>query len=100
MFEGYPDYEKIKAELDPMIARLAKAEGRTTPEYQRFKKKAHEWNEKFDKAARTAGTVESIQKLQIPLLQRKSSENRRLLAVINLYRYLGLVESLGPLLWI
>lgn len=97
MFEGDPDYEIIKAELDPFITRITKTKGKATPEYLRFKENVLEWNKRFDKALRTSGTVESIQKLQIPLMRqlKTTPENRRLLAVINLFRYLGLVESMG-----
>lgn len=97
MFEGDPNYEKIKAELDPFITKITKVTGKTTPEYIRFKKNILEWNKRFGKAVETAGTVDSIQKLQIPLFQELETTpgNRRLLSVVGLYRYLGLVESLG-----
>lgn len=50
MFKGDPDYEKIKAELEPFITRIAKIKGKATPEYQKFKKNVHEWNKRFFKA--------------------------------------------------
>ena len=97
MFEGDPDYKKIKAELEPFITRITKIKGKATPEYQRFKKNVLEWNERFAKAIRLSGMVNSIQRLQIPLWQelKTSPENRTLLTVIGLFRYLGLVESVG-----
>lgn len=95
MFEGDSDYEKIKVELKPFITSITKS--KTTPEFVRFKQISHEWNKRFQKAVTTAGSVESVQKLMHPLFQELQArpENRRLLAVLNLYRYLGLVESLG-----
>jgi len=97
MFEGQPDYEKIKAELEPYITKITKVTGKATPEYRRFKENIKEWNKKFGRAAELAGTVDSIQQFQIPLYKqlKTTPEKRRLLSVIGLYRYLGLIESLG-----
>ena len=97
LLEGDPDYEEMKAELEPFITNITKIKGKYTPEYLRFKENLFEWNERFYKAARTAGTVESIQTLLIPLMNQLQSkpENRRLFAVVNLFRYLGRVESMG-----
>lgn len=97
MFEGQRDYQKIKAEPEPYITKITKVTGKATPEYRRFKENIEEWNKKFRRAVELAGTVDSIQQLQIPLYQqlKTTPEKRRLLSVIGLYRYLGLVESLG-----
>jgi hypothetical protein len=64
--------------------------------YIQFKQSLDDWNKRFVKNIRTIGTVESIQKLAIPLMKKEKAEgDRMLLAVIGLFRYLGLVESFG-----
>ena len=94
-FKKDPDFEKIKAELDPLAIgffSLAKRDRR----YIQFESSLDDWNKRFVKTLQTIGTVESIQKLMIPLIKKEITEgDRRLLAVIGLFRYLGLVESLG-----
>lgn len=97
LFGGDPDYPKIKAELKPFIVGITKGKRKATPEYVRFKAISSEWNKKMNKAVRTAATVESVQGLIAPLFHQLQAEpeKRKLLAVLNLYRYLGLVESLG-----
>lgn len=96
-FTGDRDYKNIKGELVPFVTRITKTTGKMSPEYQRFKSNVSEWKERFGKAVELSGKVESIQQLLIPLMQELETkpENRRLLAVVNLFRYLGLVESVG-----
>jgi len=95
MFKGDPDYEEIKSELDPLINgffSLAKMDRK----YIQFKHSLDDCNKRFVKTIRTIGTVESLQKLMIPLMKKEKAEgDRRLLTVIGLFRYLGLVESFG-----
>jgi len=95
MFEGRPEYEEIQKEIDPLVTGL-KTLGAENIRYKRFKVSLDNWNKRFAKTIRTVGIVESIQKLQIPLLRKKRTEDEhRLLTVIGLFRYLGLVESIG-----
>lgn len=98
MFEGEPDYEKIGSELNPLITYLYRL-GATDPRYIQFKQNLEEWNERFSKTIETIGTVESIQQFQIQIYEqlKKEPSKRRLLTVIGLFRYLGLVESIGAL---
>jgi len=95
IFKGDPDYEKIKSELDPLkivFFSLAKRDRK----YIQFKQSLDDLNKRFVKTIQTTGTVESIQKLAIPLMEKEKVEgDHRLSTVIGLFRYLGLVESLG-----
>ena len=64
MFEGKPDYENIKSELEPFITNLYTM-GKTDPRYIQFKGNLEEWYKKFSNTIETTGTVESIQQFQI-----------------------------------
>lgn len=94
MFKEDPLYEKIKSELDPLIDGFVSL-ARMDRKYIQFKTSLDNWNKRFVKTLPTIGTVESIQKLQIPLMKGESEGDCRLSTVIGLFRYLGLVESFG-----
>lgn len=95
MFEGDRDYKKIKSELDRLINGFCSL-GKNDRKYIQFKQSLDDWNKRFAKNIQTIGIVESIQKLTIPLMKKETSEgDRRLLTVIGLFRYLGLIESFG-----
>lgn len=98
MFEGDPDYEKIKSELDPLITKLYTM-GKGDPKYVQFKGNLEEWYKRFSDTIETTGTVESIQQFQIRIYKqlKEDPSKRRLLTVLGLFRYLGLVESIGAL---
>lgn len=90
-----PDFETIRAELDPLVNgfyMLAKMDRR----YIHFKSGLDDWNKRLVETMPTLGTVDSIQRLTVPLIQKERSEgDHRLLAVTGLFRYLGLIESIG-----
>lgn len=97
MFEDDPDYEKIKAELEPFITKITKVTGKRSDEYLRFKKNYSEWNKRFTRAIEMAGIVHSVARVEHQLRQDLEAKpgNRRPLSVLLLYRYLGSVESFG-----
>jgi len=98
MFRGAPDYKEIKSELDLLINNLYKM-GKMNPRRIQFKENLEEWYERLSDTVETTGTVESIQLFQLQLYEqlKQDPSKRRLLTVIGLFRYLGLVESIGAL---
>ena len=96
-FEGDPDYEDIKAELKPFIAKIAKTADKTTLQYTRFKKNFLEWKKRDFEALKLTRMLDPLEELQIPLMKQlqTTAENRPKIAVINVFRYLGYVESIG-----
>ncbi|MDH5447960.1 MAG: hypothetical protein OEY24_06005 [Candidatus Bathyarchaeota archaeon] len=94
-FEESPDYKEIKEEIDPLITGLIIMGGENI-RFKQFKKSLTEWNIRYVKAIKTIDVVQYMQKLQISLMgKEKNEDNRRLLTVIGLFRYLGLIESIG-----
>jgi len=95
ILEKDPDFTDIKSELDPLIYEIFKL-AKTNPKYVQFKKCLDDWNKRFATVFPIAGTVDSLQRLTVqPIFKEEEKENRRLKTVIGLFRYLGLVESLG-----
>ena len=96
MFKDDPEYLKIKSELDPLIIGFFSL-GKFNRKYIQFKKCLDDWNQRFLKILPTIGTIDSLQRITIqPLFQKENEkDNERLKTVIGLFRYLGLVESLG-----
>lgn len=95
ILEKDTDFTDIKSELDPLIYEIFKL-ARTNPKYVQFKKCLDDWNKRFATVLPIAGTVDSLQRLTVqPIFKEEEKENRRLKTVIGLFRYLGLVESLG-----
>lgn len=84
-----PEYEQINKEIEPLITRILKVADKTKPEYLQLKVNAVEWYDRFVKAFKIGGKVSSLQKLQVTVKEPK------LLALIKLFQYLGLVESIG-----
>lgn len=89
-----PLYKIIKSGLDPLVNGLVSL-GKMDRKYIQFKTSLDDWNKRFVKTLPTLGTVESVQKLQIPLMKGETEGDRRLSTVIGLFRYFGLVESFG-----
>jgi hypothetical protein len=96
-FEGDPDYEEIKAELEPFITKIAKTTDKTTLQYIRFKKNFLEWKKRDFEALKLIGMLDPLEELQFSLMKQlqTTAENRPKIAVVNLFRYLGYVESIG-----
>lgn len=84
-----PEYEQINKEIEPLITRILKVADKTKPEYLQLKVNAVEWYDRFVKALTISGKVSSLQKLQVTVKEPK------LLALLKLFQYLGLVESIG-----
>lgn len=84
-----PEYKQIKKEIEPLITRILKVSGKTTPEYLQLKVNAVEWYERLVKATAISGKVSSLQKLWL------ITKEPQLLATLKLFQYLGLVESVG-----
>jgi hypothetical protein len=97
LFNGDPDYKKIKRELEPFITKITKVTGKSKLEYKLFKKNVEEWRKRFHNTVLLMGMVDEVQKFQIPLMQqvKEKPEKRRLVNVLDLFRYLGFIESIG-----
>jgi hypothetical protein len=102
MFKGDPLYDEIKSELAPFITGVIIAD-KTTRTYNQFRKNFREWNQRFHKTLELSETVESMQQPQTYLMRQISAckdstdkaEKLTIVAVMNLFRYLALVESIG-----
>lgn len=90
-------YAFMRAELEPLIEKVSTARAKATPEYLRFKKNVNVWQRRFTKAYELSGMITDIGIDQIvnPRRLRTTIQKRKELSFINLFRYLGLVESIG-----
>ncbi len=76
MFKEDPDYERIKSELNPLINGFYSL-GKKNRKYIQFKQSLDDWNKRLVKTMQTIGTVESIQKLMIPLMKKEIKNNHK-----------------------
>lgn len=91
------EYVFMRVELEPLIRKVFTAKAKAEPEYLRFRKNVNVWQRRFTVAYELSRVITNIgvDKIFIPRPLRTTIQKRKELSFINLFRYLGLVESIG-----
>jgi len=58
--EDHPQYEGLKAELEPLITRITKITGKATPKYKHFKSMFRQWRPRYLNSLVTARSLQFL----------------------------------------